>query len=100
MSERLGGVVESSVLLVEDDSIVRAWVSLSLRDSEFRVAGEATTAAEGITLAERRRPSLFLVDYHLPDRLGTELVRELRVHGFTAPALLITAHTEQGLNEA
>ena len=92
--------MEASVLLIEDDSIVRAWVRLSLRNSEFRVAGEATTAAEGLALAERRRPSLFLVDYHLPDRLGTELVRDLRVHGFTAPALLITAHTEQGLNEA
>jgi DNA-binding NarL/FixJ family response regulator len=92
--------LQASVLLIEDDSIVRAWVRLSLRDSEFRLAGEATTAAEALELVTRRRPSLFLVDYHLPDRLGTDLVRELRVHGFVAPALLITAHTERGLNEA
>jgi DNA-binding NarL/FixJ family response regulator len=92
--------LQTSVLLIEDDSIVRAWVRLSLSDSEFRLAGEATTAAEGLELATRRRPSLFLVDYHLPDRLGTELVRDLRVQGFGAPALLITAHMERGLNEA
>jgi DNA-binding NarL/FixJ family response regulator len=99
-SSARGDNMQTSVLLIEDDSIVRAWVRLSLSHSEFRVAGEATTAAEALDLATRRRPSLFLVDYHLPDRLGTDLVKELRVNGFRAPALLITAHTEKGLNEA
>jgi DNA-binding NarL/FixJ family response regulator len=89
-----------SVLLIEDDSIVRAWVRLSLDGSEFRLAGEATTAAEAHELAARRRPSLFLVDHQLPDGIGTELVKELRLEGYSAPALLMTAHGRQGLNEA
>lgn len=88
-----------SVLLIEDDSIVRAWVRLSLEGSEFRLAGEATTCAEAMELAERRRPSLFLVDHQLPDGVGTELVKELRLAGYSAPALLMTAHGRQGLNE-
>jgi DNA-binding NarL/FixJ family response regulator len=88
-----------SILLIEDDSIVRAWVRLSLAGSEFRLAGEATTAAEALELAGRRRPSLFLVDHQLPDGVGTELVKELRLGGYSAPALLMTAHGRPGLNE-
>ena len=91
---------ETSVLLVEDDSMVRGWVRLSLDGTEFRLAGEATTTAEAIALAQRRQPDLLLVDYHLPDGVGTELVRELRRLGVSAPAIVMTANTQRGFNEA
>ena len=88
-----------AVLVVDDDAIVRAWVRLSLEGSEFRVAGEAATAREAADLVERRRPGILLIDYRLPDELGTELVRGLRLAGVATPALLITANPEAGLNE-
>ena len=65
-----------SVLVVDDDAIGRAWVRLSLEGSEFRVAGEAASAREAADLVERRRPGVLLIDYRLPDGLGTELVRD------------------------
>ena len=88
-----------SLLVIDDDAIVRAWVRAALSGSEFRVAGEADHAAEAIELVERRRPDLLLVDQLLPDWTGTELVRELRRRGFEAPALLMTASPREGLNE-
>ena len=88
------------VLVIEDDAIVRAWVRLALESSEFRVAGEATNAEEALAFAERRWPDMLLVDYRLPDLLGTQLVRELRLRGIGAPAVLISARSERGLNEA
>lgn len=91
---------EVSVLLVEDDSMVRGWVRLSLEGSEFRIAGEAPTAAEAVELARRRAPDVLLVDYRLPDRMGTEFLRELRQRGTRAPAVLMTANMERGFNEA
>lgn len=91
---------EVSVLLVEDDAIVRAWVRLALEGSDFRIAGEAASAAEAVELARRRQPGLLLLDYHLPDRTGTELLRSLREEGVETPAVLMTAGAEQGLNEA
>lgn len=89
-----------SVLLVEDDSMVRGWVRLALRDSEFRLAGETSTAADALELPRRRRPDLLLVVYRLPDRVGTEYVRDLRTQGIDIPALLMTANAERGFNEA
>jgi DNA-binding NarL/FixJ family response regulator len=90
---------EVSVLLVEDDAMVRGWIESVLEESEFRVAGVASTAAEGAELAARRNPQLVLTDYRLPDRVGTELVRELRLRGVLAPAVVMTANEERGLNE-
>ncbi len=91
---------EISLLVVDDDAIVRAWVRAALEGTEFRVAGEAGLATEALELVERRRPGLLLVDQQLPDWTGTELVRELRRRGLLAPALLMTASPREGLNEA
>jgi DNA-binding NarL/FixJ family response regulator len=91
---------EVGVLLVEDDAMVRGWVRLSLRSSEFRVVGEAEDAAAAADLCMRRVPDLLLIDYRLPDMVGTELVRDLRLQGVVAPAVLMTANNERGMNEA
>jgi DNA-binding NarL/FixJ family response regulator len=88
-----------SVLVIEDDAIVRDWVRLALEGSEFRVAGEASAAAEALALIDRRRVDLILVDQHLPDQLGTEVVRQMRRDGSNAPAVLMTATSQRGLNE-
>jgi DNA-binding NarL/FixJ family response regulator len=90
---------DRTVLLVEDDDMVRSWVRLALADSEFRLVGEAATAAEGAELTERRKPAVLLVDQRLPDGTGTELVRSLRQRGIGAPALLMTANRAAGFNE-
>jgi two-component system response regulator DesR len=84
---------------VEDDAIVRAWVRLALEDSEFTVAGEAPTIAAARELIARRRVDLLLVDQRLPEKFGTEFVRELRRDGEVTPAVIIAARAERGLNE-
>ena len=89
-----------SVLVVEDDAIVRAWLRLALEQEEFVVAGEAPTGAAALELVARRHADLLLVDNRLPDRLGTELIRELRLCGYCTPAVMVTARPEPGLNEA
>ena len=91
---------EVSVLIVEDDAMVRDWIRLSLEGSEFRVVGIAHRADEVLDLIERRRPGLLLVDYRLPDAVGTELLRDLRREGIATPTLLMTANEQPGLNEA
>ena len=91
---------EVTVLVVEDDAMVRDWLRLTLEGSPFRVVGIANTAGEALDLVERRRPALLLVDQRLPDRVGTELVRELRRLDIKMPAVLMTANADEGFNEA
>lgn len=89
-----------SVVLVDDDAIVRNWLRDLLAGTEFRLAGEASNLAEARSLVPRRLPDLVLVDYRLPDGLGTELVRDLRKQRQRLRALVLTANPKPGLNEA
>lgn len=88
-----------SVVLVENDAIVRDWLRAVLSDAEFRVAGEAGTAEEARLLVARRLPELVIVDYRLPDGIGTQLVRELLRQREGLRALVVTANPEPGLNQ-
>lgn len=97
MLEREG---EVTVLVVEDDAMVRDWLRRAFEGSRFRLVGVGNTAEEALDLVERRRPALLLVDQRLPSVVGTELVRELRRLSIDVPAVLMTANAEPGFNEA
>jgi DNA-binding NarL/FixJ family response regulator len=88
-----------SVLLVEDDAMVRGWIIASLEQTEFRVDAALRTAAEAVEIVPRSRADVLLVDLRLPDERGAELIRRLRAMGVRTPALLMTAVETQGLNE-
>ena len=46
----------------------------------------------GLELAQRHRPDLILVDLHLPDMKGEDLIRRLRVEaGVETPIIAVTA---------
>lgn len=91
---------EVTVVVVEDDSMVRGWVRMAFEGTDFRIAGEASAATAVLELLRRRRPELLLIDYRLPDGKGTELLRGLRQAGVQTPAVLMTANVERGFNEA
>jgi DNA-binding NarL/FixJ family response regulator len=90
----------TTVLIVEDDAMVRGWIRLSLDGSEFAIVGEASGTKEATELVPRRVPELLLIDFRLSDGAGTELVRSLRQQGVASPIVLMTAHYEPGFNEA
>jgi DNA-binding NarL/FixJ family response regulator len=89
----------TTVLVVEDDAMVRGWLRLSFKGSEFDIVGEATGATEAVDLIRRRRPALLLIDYRLNDGAGSALLRRLRHDGVSTPAVLMTAYGEAGFNE-
>jgi DNA-binding NarL/FixJ family response regulator len=93
------GVQGVEVIVVEDDPIVRAWLNAALRSTEFRIAAETSSAGQALAAIERRKTDLLLVDFNLPDRQGTQLVRELRALGVSAPVVLMTSTPREGLNE-
>ncbi len=67
------------VLIAEDHDIVRRCLGLAIsRHAEFKVVGEASTAAEAKEKAEQLRPDLVVVDLYLPDETGVEAARAIR----------------------
>ena len=65
------------ILIIEDDHGSRNALAEILRDEGFEVRAVAS-GEEGLHCAERFQPSFAIVDVHLPDSDGIELVRKLR----------------------
>jgi len=78
------------LLVVEDDIGLRTSLAKSLRAAGFTV-DEAMDAAEGEYFANEFGIALAIIDLGLPDRSGTELIRQLRQNGKTFPVLILTA---------
>lgn len=68
----------SKILIVEDDQTSVKLLRILLEEVHgFKVA-VARTGSEVMDLAHREQPDVFLIDYHLVDMDGIELIRSLR----------------------
>jgi DNA-binding response OmpR family regulator len=66
------------VLLADDDESTRITLGVLLEDAGYDVDLAASCAAARALLAREVRYDKVLLDYHLGDGLGTDLIREAR----------------------
>jgi CheY-like chemotaxis protein len=86
-----------SVLVIDDDSILRRLTAMSLRASgAWSQVLVAASGAEGIEIAAREAPSLILLDVMMPDMDGPATLRKLKESPATAsiPVLFLTGKAE------
>ncbi|MBX6363653.1 MAG: response regulator [Gemmatimonadetes bacterium] len=87
-----------TILLVEDDSLLRDAFRLLLEDVGYRVR-EAGTAAEALTAAAEVTPSLVLLDLGLPDAPGLDVARGLRAAPATRETPIVALTGRVGAEE-
>ncbi len=89
-----------SILVIEDDENFAQIIEALARDLDFK-AIIASTAEEGLRLAERGRPSAIVLDIGLPDRSGLSVLDELKHNPATRhiPVHIISAtdHSQTAL---
>jgi diguanylate cyclase (GGDEF)-like protein/PAS domain S-box-containing protein len=85
---KLGQRPAATILVVDDNAIMRKMVRLALESEGYRVL-EAATGHAGLQVTEAERPDLILQDLLLPDIDGFELVQRLRAlpHAADIPIL-------------
>src|SRR5690348_8154982 len=80
----------ASILVVDDDPVVRSLMRATLENDNFEVI-EAGDGVEGCELYEARRPDLLLVDVVMPRMDGYELCRILRSRPESAYVPIVVA---------
>lgn len=84
------------LLLVEDHEVVRSGLRMLLgAHPDIEIAGEASTAAEALQLANHLQPDIVLMDITLPDISGIEVTRLLRHSGTKARIIALTIHEDE-----
>lgn len=84
-----------TVLVVDDDFMVASIHTRFVeRTPGFRVVGVAATGEAALAEVARLRPDLVLLDVHLPDVSGIEVLRRLRAAGDPVGVVMVTAARE------
>ncbi|BCM86512.1 response regulator transcription factor [Methylobacterium indicum] len=85
----------NSVLIVEDDSDIRAMLARGLSAEGFAV-DLAGGVDEALSAARERVPEAVLLDNMLPDGSGQDVCRSLREGGYPGAILFLSAKDEVG----
>jgi len=84
--------MESKRILIVDDEKLARW-SLTQKLSEMNIKGiEAANAREAVEVMENDAPDLVLLDVNLPDKKGTEVLKEIHREWPEIPVIMITAY--------
>jgi DNA-binding NarL/FixJ family response regulator len=85
----------SGVVLIDDHPLVRQGVKLLLeQEPGFEVKGEASSAAEALSLVLREKPDVAVVDISLEDTNGVELVKDIRAMAEQTQVVVSSMHDE------
>ena len=82
--------MSSSILLVEDEPLIREAFALRLSERGYQVT-TATSAEEGLAALRTSPPDILLLDIVMPGMSGLDLLREIRASELDIPVILLTA---------
>jgi len=80
----------TSVVLVDDQALVRDGLRLILELAGIDVLGEAADGVDGVRVVEQLRPDVVLMDLRMPRMDGVEATRQLVAAGCPSRILVLT----------
>ncbi len=79
------------VVLVDDQTLVRRGIrSLLELAGDLAIVAEAADGEEAVTVVERERPDVVLLDLRMPKKNGVEVLRTLHASGTLPPTIVLT----------
>lgn len=84
------------ILVVDDDEVDRMTIQRHLDKTELRVdISEAGSARDAHRYLNNEEFSCVFLDYYLPDKDGIDLVKQLRLEGFSVPIIVLTGQGDE-----
>jgi len=84
----------TKVLLVDDHPMIADALGMLLRETQYELLGRARTAAEATKQIASVKPDLVLLDVHLPDASGLDVLRRMTRSRLRPKVILLTAGME------
>ena len=80
------------VVVIDDHAVVRMGLKyvLGVKKQDFEFAGEWPGGEGAVEFVERTNPDVVLLDIHMPDRNGLEVLRELRARRPAQKVIMLT----------
>ncbi len=98
MTDTPSAKTERTVVVAEDESLIRLDVVETLRDHGFNVIGEAADGEKAVELVRELRPDLVVMDVKMPLMDGISAAEIINKEAL-APVVLLTAFSQRELVE-
>ena len=90
-----------NALLVDDESHVRAFIRLLLREVGINECWETADGASAVQLAQLHKPDLVLLDVNLPGLNGLQVLAQIKQFDPDLPVVIVTSQSALStVNEA
>ena len=86
------------LLIIDDHEMVREGLkAMLLAEPDFSIVGDAANAGQALTLIERLRPDIVLLDVRLPGMSGVEICRTVTEKYPESAVIILTTFTDEHL---
>ena len=82
------------ILLIDDEPAILRFVRAGLAASGHTVIS-AASAALGLSQERAFQPDIIILDLHLPDMEGMEVIRQLRTAGILTPIIVLSSRDDE-----
>jgi two-component system, OmpR family, KDP operon response regulator KdpE len=86
-------MTKAEILIIDDESQIRKLLEITLQSNGY-TSRAASSAKEGLIMAENHPPELILLDLGLPDESGHIVLQKLR-KWFTAPIIILSVQKNE-----
>ena len=86
----------TTVLIVDDNDMMRSILRSILRGNAYEVVGEARNGAVAIEMAERLKPQVICLDVMMPEKDGLEALPEIKTAHPAGEIVMITSNADPG----
>jgi two-component system, NarL family, response regulator LiaR len=81
------------IIIADDHAVVREGTRTLLeREEDMQVVGEAANGEEAVTLIEKLKPDVAIIDISMPKLSGVEVIKRIKPHLPSVAVLVLTAY--------
>ena len=84
----------TSVVIVDDNDLMRSLLRAMLRGEEYEVIGEARNGNAAVEMAQRLKPQIVCMDVIMPEKNGIEALCEIKASIPETAVIMITANAD------